>query len=198
MRVGAEIGPGRACRQIGPTKMTDHLTASTIAAAFVSLLLGFAAWRDLATRTIPDAVSLGAAAAGLCLRGLDGGQAVLVSTAAALFLFAAMLPLNARGMLGGADLKLLTALSLGLAPLATLHLLMIVSLFGAALAATYVALGALFRRLPTRPAHASRNRFTLLRLAAVERYRIRKSFPLPYGVAIAAGGVFFAVAQSGV
>src|SRR3954452_13566117 len=98
------------------------------------MLLGFAAWRDIATRTVPDEVSIALALLGLGARCLDGWGAVALSATVAAGLFGLLLMCHARGLLGGADVKLLSALALGLSPLGSYQLLMITALAGGALA----------------------------------------------------------------
>jgi prepilin peptidase CpaA len=156
-----------------------------LAVALVAVaLLGFAAWRDLATRTIPDGVSLALAAIGLTARGYEGFEAISTSLVAALVLGFILFLLHARGLLGGGDVKLATALALGLAPLDTWNLVVATAFAGGLLGLLYLALPSILpdRRAMPRPAAV------LPRFLAVEARRIRRRGPLPYGVAIAAGG----------
>jgi len=152
-------------------------------------LLLFAAWRDLASRTIPDGVSVGLAVLGLAAHAAEGdGAALGLSAATAALLFLVLVLLHARGALGGGDVKLASALALGLSPLATLDFLLATALAGGALALAYIALGRLLadarHLLPLRAAAALPRR-----VLAVEQRRIRRGGPLPYAAAIAVGGV---------
>lgn len=147
-------------------------------------LLLFAAARDVATRLIPDTVSVVIALAGLAFRlgaGLtDAGLSLLV----ALLVFAVLLPLSARGMLGGGDVKLMSALALGLPPTDTWTFIVATVFAGGILGVAYI----LARRLvpQTRVAGGA----TLLRrVMVVEAWRVRRRGPLPYAVAIAIGGI---------
>ena len=127
----------------------------------LALPLLAAAWRDLATRTIPDGFSIALAGLGLALRSLDGLQALGLSAATAALLFLALVLLHSRGALGGGDVKLAAALSLGLAPAATVDFLLATALAGGMLAVAYLALGRLSQavadltlaaaKLPDRP-----------------------------------------------
>src|SRR4051812_45028686 len=103
-------------------------------------LLGFAAWRDVATQTIPDRVSVVLAALGLALRGAEGWQALAASLVVAIGLSLVLLACHARGVLGGGDVKLLTALALGLPPLGSYQLVVATALIGGGLAALYLIL----------------------------------------------------------
>lgn len=162
---------------------------SIVAALVAIALLGFAAWRDLATRTIPDSVSVALAAIGLATRAMDGLWPLAASLGVTALLGAVMVFLHAKGMLGGGDVKLAAALALGLAPLDTWNLIVATALAGGVLGLLYLALQ---RLLPDRGASATvaarRLRGVPRRLLAVEAWRIRRRGPLPYGIAIAAGG----------
>lgn len=149
-------------------------------------LLCIAAWRDLATRTIPDGVSIALAVIGLAVQALMGLQALLAAVAAALVLGLILLLLHARGYIGGGDVKLATALALGLSPLDTWNMVVATALAGGVLALIYIVLPRLLRR--SRSARQGRAASLMRRFLAVEAWRIRRGGPLPYGVAIAAGG----------
>jgi prepilin peptidase CpaA len=158
-------------------------------------LLAFAAWRDIATRTIPDRISLALAVLGLACRLTQGWPAVLLSVAVAAALFVILLVCHARGLIGGADAKLLAALALGFSPLGSYQLITITALAGGGLAAVYLLLPrAMGARPSIRPAP---HRFVALRVAAIERWRIRRRGPVPYGVAIAIGGAFVVLTSQG-
>ena len=163
-------------------------TAVLAYALGASALLLFAAWCDLATRTIPDGVSVTLAVLGLAARAASEGPAsVAVSVMVAVALFLAFVPLHARGAVGGGDVKLLTALAIGLAPLATLDLLVSTVMAGGVLSLLYLSLRLLPRPLPLAPQpHAWR----ASRVLSLERRRFNRRGPLPYAVAIAVGGIF--------
>lgn len=148
-------------------------------------VLAVAAWRDVATRTIPDTASLLVALIGIGWRLWVGPQAALASLLAAALLFAVLLFLFARGALGGGDVKLMSALALGMAPAAIWDFLVGTAVAGGVLALAYLALSRLIPPHLVRPATA---RAALPRLFRVEAWRIRRRGPLPYGVAIALGG----------
>src|SRR3712207_5643124 len=99
--------------------MATALVACALAA---SALLLLAAWCDLATRTIPDGIGVALAVLGLLTRAAEGPFPAAASLLVAASLFAALLPLHARGIFGGGDVQLITALAVGLPPLSTLDL----------------------------------------------------------------------------
>lgn len=164
------------------------MATAALACAFgASALLLFAAWCDLATRTIPDGISAALAALGLLARTTEGPASIAASLLVAAGLFLAFVPLHARGALGGGDIKLITALAVGLAPLATLDLLVSTVMAGGALSLLYLSLRLLPRPLPLAPQpHAWR----ASRVLSLERRRFNRRGPLPYAVAIAVGGIF--------
>lgn len=162
-------------------------------------LLAFAAWRDVLTRTIPNRIVLIVAAIGLAARSTEGLSPLLLSAATAAAVFAVLLVFAMRGWLGGGDVKLAAALAIGLPPAATWDFLVATILAGGLLGLVYVA----GRRLapPLRPATAARLslrnppvRTPSARFLAVEARRLRRGGPLPYGVAIAAGGILVLLA----
>lgn len=74
------------------------------------VLCCIAAWWDLRYRKIPNALTLPAIVAALCLHGaFHAGQGLLLSLAGALAAGALVLPGYALGFTGGGDLKLLMA-----------------------------------------------------------------------------------------
>ncbi|MDB5383743.1 MAG: prepilin peptidase [Rhodospirillales bacterium] len=148
-------------------------------------LLSLAAWRDIATRTIPNGVCGAVAVLGLALRATEGWYALATSVAAATLMFLVLLVCHARGFLGGGDVKLLSALALGLSPVGSWNLVVATALAGGVLALAYLAMQRLHARCMPLPVRAAHN--TLQRVLAVEAWRIRRRGPMPYGVAIAIG-----------
>ena len=162
---------------------------ATLTAAAIVGLLCIAAWTDLATRTIPDSVAIAAALVGLLSRGLAGVPAVALSIGIGIGLFLLLALLCLRGLLGGGDVKLVAATALGLSPLATWQFLTATALFGGVLAVLHLLLRHSFRGDPLRRP-PPRGSALLRRLLAAERWRIARRGPLPYGIAIACGGIW--------
>lgn len=161
-------------------------TVLTFAAIGVALLLLFAAWCDLATRTIPDGLSVALVALGLMVRSAEGASAVVASSLLAAGLFAALLPMVAWGAFGGGDTKLIAGLAVGFHPLATLDFLLSTVMAGGFLGVVYLLLRLLPRPSPLAPRPAA---WPPRRVFALERRRFGRRGPLPYAVAIAAGGI---------
>jgi len=149
----------------------------------VVVLLGLAAWSDLAIRTIPDWICIALAFAGVILRASVGVAAVAVSAAVAGGLFFVLALVHARGAIGGGDVKLAAAVVLGLSAGGAYRFIVITVIAGGVLAMMHLALRWLPSPVPC-PAGAS----PLRRVWTAERWRIRRRGSLPYGVAMACGG----------
>lgn len=167
--------------------MHDLLLFQVVAAP----LLIFAAARDIATRLIPDGVPIAIALAGLVGRVMLGWSEAGMSLAVGGLLFALLLPLAMRGWLGGGDVKLISAMAVGLAPHETWFFIVATVFCGGVLGLAYI----IGRHIvpETRVAVGG----TLLRrVLVVEAWRVRRRGPLPYAVAIAIGGliVFYTLA----
>jgi prepilin peptidase CpaA len=135
--------------------------------AVLAIALLIAAFTDIRERKISNklclAVALGAPLFWLAT-GLSIWPGVPLQLGTALGCFAFCCAFFALGMMGGGDLKLLTALALWFPPLDFLRMFLVVSLLGLALT---VAFGAW---------HIAR--------------RQREKVAIPYGISIAAGGIW--------
>lgn len=160
-------------------------TVTLLLSAAPMPMLAFAAMTDIVSRRVPNWASAVIAACGLAARTISGD--VLLSVLAALLVFSALFACWIRGVLGGGDVKLLTACTL-LVPFYDVPILILsVALAGGVLGVTY-----LIGRIP-RPRTAtfvSAPASIFYRVLRVEAWRIRRHAPLPYACAIAAGCVF--------
>ncbi|MGE5723015.1 MAG: prepilin peptidase [Sphingomonadales bacterium] len=130
------------------------------------MVLAAAVW-DMRTRTIPN--SLNAAIALLAIpywwaSGIALWPDVAIQLAMGAGLFALFAAAFAIGAMGGGDVKLIAALALWLRPDAVLAMLVIMSLAGGAL--------------------------TLVMLARHRLTKAKHQLEIPYGVAIAVGGIW--------
>ncbi|MGG5807652.1 prepilin peptidase [Falsiroseomonas sp. CW058] len=152
----------------------------------ILLLLLAAAWRDLLVRLIPDILPLGILLSAAALRGLEGVAPLLASLGGAAVLFLLLFLPALRGWLGGGDVKLASALAVALSPAALPDLVAATAAAGGVLGVAYLAgprLAGPLARLAARVPHR------LGRGMAAEARRLRRGGPVPYGIAIAAGGV---------
>ena len=172
---------------------SDTTVLRTVILLFAIGLFAVVAYRDIRTRRIPNALALAIGALGLARIILAGDTGAAVCTlAAGAAVFAAGFLLFWRGLIGGGDVKLLTASALLVGYRDLFGFLFVMSLCGALVALAVIAadrLGPAFdklglrsipRRAPMPPAPPG----TPARLS------------LPYGVAIAAAAVLILLVQS--
>jgi prepilin peptidase CpaA len=163
---------------------------SFVLAMLILLMAG--AWCDIATRTIPDAVSLLLLPIGGLARVLEGPSAVVFSVLTAFLLFILLMIAYARELIGGGDVKLMSAFAVGLSPLDSYHFFVATVIAGGVLGVAYLLLSrGMYRGRPTKSISLLR------RVIAIECWRIRRRRPIPYGVAIAVGGAFVVLLHSG-
>lgn len=157
-----------------------------------SLLL-YAAARDIATRLIPDGLPIAIAVAGLVSRLMIGWTEAGLSLAVGALLFVLLLPLAMRGWLGGGDVKLISAMAVGLSPHETWLFIIATVFAGGVLGVAYIV----GRHLVPETRVAAGG--TLLRrVLVVEAWRMRRRGPLPYAVAIAIGGLIILYSLTGI
>jgi prepilin peptidase CpaA len=159
--------------------LPDLATLSqTVCLIALAGLLIAAAWQDMRTLHIGNGLSIAIAAlfVGWAIIGLIAGsytlQALGLSIACGAGLFAVGVAAFAIGILGGGDVKLLAAVGLFAGPAGILDLLLVTALAGGLLGIAVLA-GAPIGPVPTPGEAALRRR-------------------LPYGPAIAAGGLWVA------
>ena len=181
--MGASLSIRSLGRQYGHSAKGLALAGEYSLAILVLLML--AAWRDIATRTIPDAISFMIVVGGTLTRIINGPSALALSAGTALALFVVLLLAHARGYIGGGDVKIMTALAVGLSPVDSYRFVVATAVAGGLLAVVYIVLSH-----KTRNMRGTKRTSLLGRIAEVEFWRIRRHGPLPYGVAIAAGGAF--------
>ncbi|UGY22016.1 prepilin peptidase [Bradyrhizobium septentrionale] len=155
-----------------------------IASGLEILLLLYVATIDVATRLIRNEICLALAVLGIVSQ-LASPMQVAQSLIAAAILFLLLLVIYTRGSIGGGDVKLLVALAVGLPLAGVVQLLTVTALAGGVLALAHLVM----RNLPY-PRLAPAGSSFARRVYAVERWRHLRHAPLPYGVAIACGGIW--------
>ena len=148
------------------------------------LLLVYVAMIDIATRSIRNEICLVLALLGIAGQFASPMQ-VAESLVAATILLLLLLVIYQRGWIGGGDVKLLVALAIGLPMMGVIQLLTITALAGGILALVH-----LMMRLLPQPRLAPAGASLVRRVYVVERWRHLRHAPLPYGVAIACGGIW--------
>jgi prepilin peptidase CpaA len=149
-------------------------------------ILCLAAVHDVLARTVPNWMPVWLAVIGLLESALAGRLIASLLVGALVFIVSGLC--WKRGWLGGGDVKLLGAAAIAIPPMTVAPFVVAVSLAGGALSLVYLALG---RLIPAsvlgRP--IARPAGVLSRALRIERRRLRRGGPLPYAVAIAAGGL---------
>ena len=153
------------------------------------LLLLYVAMTDIATRLIRNEICLALALLGVASQFADPVQ-VTESLIAATILLLLLLVIYQRGWIGGGDVKLLVALAIGLPLMGVIQLLTITALAGGVLAVVHLTM-----RLLPYPRLAPAGSSFVRRVYAIERWRHLRHAPLPYGVAIACGGIWTAFSR---
>ena len=148
------------------------------------LLLLYVATIDIATRLIRNEICVVLAILGIAGQFASPMQ-VAESLIAATILLALLLVIYQRGWIGGGDVKLLVALAIGLPLMGVIELLTVTALAGGVLALVH-----LMMRLLPYPKLAPAGSSFVRRVYAIERWRHLRHAPLPYGVAIASGGIW--------
>lgn len=167
-----------------------HGSAASIGqflAGAVAAILCLAAAHDVLARTVPNWMPVVIATIGTIESALCGRLIASLLVGALVFILSGLC--WKRGWLGGGDVKLLGAAAVALPPAAVAPFVAAVALAGGVLALVYLALGriipaAVLRRSVGRPVGLLRRAWRL------ERWRLSRGGPLPYAVAIAAGGLF--------
>jgi len=139
---------------------------------------------DVATRLIRNEICLALAFLGI-VGQLAGPIQLVQSLIVAAILLLLLFVIYQRGMIGGGDVKLLVALAIGLPLAGVIELLTVTALAGGALGVVHLVM----RALP-QPRLAPAGSSFVRRVYAVERWRHLRHAPLPYGVAIACGGIW--------
>jgi prepilin peptidase CpaA len=153
------------------------------------LLLLYVATIDIATRLIRNEICLALALLGV-IGQLASPTQVAQSLIAATILLLLLFVVYTRGWMGGGDVKLLVALAVGLPLTGIVQLLTVTALAGGVLAFVH-----LMMRLLPYPKLAPAGASLVRRVYAVERWRHLRHAPLPYGVAIACGGILTIFSQ---
>jgi prepilin peptidase CpaA len=154
-------------------------------ASFLEIvLLLYVATIDIATRLIRNEICLVLALLGIAGQ-LASPMQLAQSLIAATILLLLLLVIYQRGWMGGGDVKLLVALAVGLPMMGVIELLTITAWAGGILALVHL----IMRILPY-PRLAPAGSSFVRRVYAVERWRHLRHAPLPFGVAIACGGIW--------
>jgi prepilin peptidase CpaA len=150
-------------------------------------MLAAGAGTDLKNRIIPNELVLAVALCGIGLRLASEPRLIWLSLLAAVIVFCAFGILSHYHMIGGGDLKLITAVTLFVPPNRAGELLTGIVLSGGVLSCIYLALRYAFKRGWLSPFGATRPPGRLAQTIKTERTRILTDNTMPYAVAVLAG-----------
>jgi len=175
----------------------NDMGLSSIGVAFSAaslLLLAVAAATDLRDRRIPDEVTIAVAAIGLAQALLFRPGSVWISLVVASLVFFGLAVLSHHRIVGGGDLKLISAATLLVPPTQVGRLLVDIALAGGAVSCLYLAARLALRTQasPDAPRRAPRAG-ALAAAVNAERLRVLAGGPMPYALAIFAGACLYAV-----
>lgn len=163
------------------------MTPGTVSIVALATL---AAWWDIRTRRIPNALTLTGFVVALALRAVGGGfDEVTAGLLGALLAFGLSVPLFIVRGLGAGDVKLLTACGAFLGPGRLLNALLITALAGGLMALIAILRrGALVQTLRN-CRHIVVGIFSRARRADLPTLSSPEAITVPYGVAIAIGAL---------
>jgi len=166
----------------------DLLVFSTLLQILCVGLILIACLNDIATRTVSDKLVVLLAVTGVAIHLVDGQLIGSLSAGTAIFFVAAWC--WRRNWMGGGDVKLLGAATLGIPPGSVLTFVEAVAVAGGLLAILYLMVRPFVgASLSARPVGL------FARAVRAERWRIRRGAPLPYACAIAIGVLFVIISE---
>jgi prepilin peptidase CpaA len=157
-------------------------------------LLSFAAGTDLKDRRIPNEIVAAVAAVGLTQGLIARPGQVWLSLLVALIVFCALGVLSHYRIIGGGDLKLISAVTLLVPSERVGQLLIEIALAGGVLGCIYLLARFAFRSPPVTSsgiAEAAGPEAGFALALSMERVRIAAGGPLPYAVAVLGGALIY-------
>lgn len=154
--------------------------------------LALAAKADIRERIIPNRLVLIVLTIGAALRLLTAPELIAISLAITTVLFFLLGVLGHFGVVGGGDVKMISAATLLVSPERVFPLMIAIAIAGGVLSAVYFAARWSLGKSEFATAQASNLQTGSTRpgLFGREAANIRSGEPMPYGVAIFAGVVF--------
>ena len=152
-------------------------------------LATLAAWSDIRTRRIPNALTFTGFVVALALRALGGFDEITAGLLGALLAFGLSLPLFLVRGLGAGDVKLLTACGAFLGPRRLLSAVLITAIVGGLMAMIAIVQRGALRQTLRNCREIVLALFSSARRADVQTLSSPGAITVPYGVAIAIGAV---------
>lgn len=165
-----------------------------VTAVFTALLLA-AAWSDLRSRRIPNALTMSGLAAALLLRALVGPEVLIEGVVGALLAFVLTLPFLMLGVIGGGDVKLLIAIAAFMGPRHFLWAAALIAIIGGMVAIVDAGRRGMLYPVLFNCGEILKHWATFGRRGANRSVSSVGALTIPYGVAIAAGALLWWYAE---
>jgi prepilin peptidase CpaA len=165
----------------------SHGIVSTI---FTALLLA-AAWSDLRSRRIPNALTMSGLAVALLLRGIAGPPVLIEGLVGVLLALVLTLPFLMLGVIGGGDAKLLMAIGGFMGPRHFLWAAALIAIIGGMVGVVDAGRRGVLLPVLYNCGEIMKHWATFGRRGANRSFATAGALTIPYGVAIAAGALLW-------
>ena len=165
-----------------------------VSAVFTALVLA-AAWSDLRSRRIPNALTVSGLAAALLLRGIAGPEALIEGLIGVLLALVLTLPFLMLGVIGGGDVKLLMAIAGFMGPRHFLWAAAIIAIIGGMVGVVDAGRRGVLLPVLYNCGEIMKHWATFGRRGANRSFASVGALTIPYGVAIAAGALLWWFAE---
>jgi prepilin peptidase CpaA len=161
---------------------------------FAGLLLA-AAWSDLRSRRIPNALTMSGLAAALLLRGIAGPEFLIEGLVGALLALVLTLPFLMLGVIGGGDAKLLMLIGGFMGPRHFLWAATLIAIIGGIVGVVDAGRRGALLPVLFNCGEILKHWATFGRRGANRSFASVGALTIPYGVAIAAGALLWWFAE---
>jgi prepilin peptidase CpaA len=165
-----------------------------VSGVFTALLLA-AAWSDLRSRRIPNALTMSGLAAALLLRGSAGPDALIEGLVGTLLAFVLTLPFLTLGVIGGGDAKLLMMIAAFMGPRNFLWAAALIAIIGGMVGVVDAGRRGALLPVLFNCGEILKHWATFGRRGANRSFSSVGALTIPYGVAIAAGALLWWFAE---
>jgi len=165
-----------------------------VSAVFTALLLS-AAWSDLRSRRIPNALTMSGLAVGLLLRGIAGPEVLIEGLVGVLLALVLTLPFLMLGVIGGGDAKLLMAIAGFMGPRDFLWAAALIAIIGGMVGVVDAGRRGVLLPVLYNCGEIMKHWATFGRRGANRSFATVGALTIPYGIAIAAGALLWWFAE---
>jgi prepilin peptidase CpaA len=167
------------------------MTLFWVASIALTALLVAAAWSDLRSRRIPNALTVAGLAVALALRATSGPGAVIDGLVGVLLALVLTLPLLMLSVMGGGDAKLLMAIAAFMGPRHFLWAGVLIAIIGGMMAVVDAGRRGVLLPVLYNCGQIMKHWATFGRRGANRSFTSVGALTIPYGIAIAAGALLW-------